>query len=95
MSESWESRLLDMLAEFRENNMLTFRQNSREYREANKEAYEACKRINSIRLTKDEREAIDNALDMEAATSAIYVEQSYIQGISDCLKFLQFIKGVG
>lgn len=95
MSESWESRLLDMLANFRENNMLKYRQSSEEYKSASEEAYEACKKIDSIRLTREEREIIDNALDMEASTSSIYIEQSYIQGISDCLKFLHFIKGVG
>jgi len=93
--ETWESRLLDMLCDFREMNMLKFRETSREYKSASEEAYEACKRLESFSLTKEEREAIDDAMDMEAATSAIYVEQSYLQGISDCIKFLQFINQVG
>lgn len=93
-SGNWEQRLKDMLSEFREENMLYYRLSSSEYSENEQRIKMVQNEIDKLGLEEEVISKIENLLEMESAASSDYIERSYLQGISDCLRFLMFIQEV-
>ena len=78
--DSWEERLRLTLDHFRNENMADFRKNS-----------EA--KLDTLNLTEEQREIIEEAFEAQSAAEAEYATESYFCGIADCIRFLKYIEG--
>ncbi|MFR9000042.1 MAG: hypothetical protein ACLVIY_06150 [Anaerobutyricum soehngenii] len=60
--DSWEERLRLTLDHFRNENMADFRKNSEAYRRLVREEEEAYAKLDTLNLTEEQREVIEEAL---------------------------------
>lgn len=67
--------------------MADFRKNSEAYRRLVREEEEAYAKLDTLNLTEEQREIIEEAFEAEYAT------ESYFCGIADCIRFLKYIEG--
>ena len=88
---SWEERLKIVLNEFYEGNMLYYRQHSNKYNENEEKLRLAFIEIDKLGLSEEAMKAINHLEEVENEASADYAAQSYLQGITDCIKFIGFI----
>ncbi len=88
---TWEERLKIVLNEFYEGNMLYYREHSSKYNENEEKLRQAFAEIDKLELSEEARKAINHLEEVENKASADYAAQSYLQGISDCMKFIGFI----
>ena len=87
--DSWEERLRLTLDHFRNENMADFRKNSEAYRRLVREEEEAYAKLDTLNLTEEQREVIEEAFEAQSAAEA----ESYFCGIADCIRFLKYIEG--
>ena len=107
--DSWEERLrltldhfhqtpvcfgiLTKIRHFRNENMADFRKNSEAYRRLVREEEEAYAKLDTLNLTEEQREVIEEAFEAQSAAEAEYATESYFCGIADCIRFLKYIEG--
>ena len=91
--DSWEERLRLTLDHFRNENMADFRKNSEAYRRLVREEEEAYAKLDTLNLTEEQREVIEEAFEAQSAAEAEYATESYFCGIADCIRFLKYIEG--
>lgn len=91
--DSWEERLRLTLDHFRNENMADFRKNSEAYRRLAREEEEAYAKLDTLNLTEEQREIIEEAFEAQSAAEAEYATESYFCGIADCIRFLKYIEG--
>ena len=89
--DSWEERLRLTLDHFRNENMADFRKNSEAYRRLVREEEEAYAKLDTLNLTEEQREVIEEAFEAQSAAEAEYATESYFCGIADCIRFLKYI----
>lgn len=89
--EDWEDRLKALLSKFREDNMSEYR-NSEEYQDNQKKMNDASREIEMLKLNEETMKVIDNLSDIENDTGTAYMEQAYIQGICDGIRFVKFFQ---
>ncbi len=89
--EEWEERLKALLSKFREDNMSEYRK-SEEYQDNQEKMNEASKSVKMLGLDDEAIKAINSMSDIENATGADYMEQAYIQGICDGIRFVKFFQ---
>ena len=89
--EDWEERLKALLSKFREDNMYDYR-NSEEYQNDQEKMNEASREIEMLNLNEKTMKAINNLSDIENDTGTAYMEQAYIQGICDGIRFVKFFQ---
>ncbi len=92
--EEWEERLKALLSKFREDNMSDYR-DSEEYQNNQEKMNEASREIGKLKLDEDVMIAIHNMSDIENETGTDYMEQAYIQGICDGIRFVKFFQQNG
>ena len=78
---------------FRNENMADFRKNSEAYRRLVREEEEAYAKLDTLNLTEEQREIIEEAFEAQSAAEAEYATESYFCGIADCIRFLKYIEG--
>ena len=83
--DSWEERLRLTLDHFRKN--------SEAYRRLVREEEEAYAKLDTLNLTEEQREVIEEAFEAQSAAEAEYATESYFCGIADCIRFLKYIEG--
>ena len=93
--DSWEERLRQTLDHFRNENMADFRKNSEAYKRLIRAEEEAYAKLDSLNLTEEQREIVEEAFEAQSATDAEYATESYFCGIADCIRFLKYIEEVG
>ena len=93
--DSWEERLRHTLDHFRNENMADFRKNSEAYRRLVREEEKAYARLDTLNLTAEQREVIEEAFEAQSVAEAEYATESYFCGIADCIRFLKYIEEVG
>lgn len=93
-SEDWEERLKALLRKFREDNMSEYRM-SEEYEANQDKMRQEYKKIEKLGLSRAAMDAINSLEDAENAASADDVEQAYLQGISDGIRFCIFVNHIG
>ena len=79
--DSWEERLRLTLDHFRNENMADFRKNSEAYRRLVREEEEAYAKLDTLNLTEEQREIIEEAFEAQSAAEAEYATESYFCGI--------------
>ena len=89
--EDWEERLKALLSKFREDNMSDYR-NSEEYQNDQEKMNEASRALEMLELNEEIMKVIDNISDIENDTDTDYMEQAYIQGICDGIRFVKFFQ---
>lgn len=89
--EEWEERLKALLSEFRESNMSDYR-SSEEYQENQEKMNEASREIEMLNLNEEAMKAINHMSDIENDTGTAYMEQAYLQGICDGIRFVKFFQ---
>ena len=89
--KNWENRLKALLSKFREDNMSDYR-NSEEYQNNQKKMNEASRALEMLELNEEIMKVIDNISDIENDTDTDYMEQAYIQGICDGIRFVKFFQ---
>lgn len=89
--KEWEERLKALLSEFRESNMSDYR-SSEEYQDNQKKMNDASREIEMLKLNEETMKAINNLSDIENDTGTAYMEQAYIQGICDGIRFVKFFQ---
>lgn len=87
----WEDRLKALLSKFREDNMSDYRM-SAEYKDNQEEIQREYQQIGKLDLDKDVMNAIQDFGDVENAAATDYMEQAYIQGICDGIRFVKFFQ---
>lgn len=87
----WEDRLKALLSKFREDNMSDYRM-SAEYKDNQEEIQVGYQQLGKLELGKDVMDAIQDFGDMENAAATDYMEQAYIQGICDGIRFVKFFQ---
>ena len=80
--DSWEERLRLTLDHFRNENMADFRKNSEAYRRLVREEEEAYAKLDTLNLTEEQREIIEEAFEAQSAAEAEYATESYFCGFS-------------
>ena len=65
--DSWEERLRLTLDHFRNENMADFRKNSEAYRRLVREEEEAYAKLDTLNLTEEQREIIEEAFEAQSA----------------------------
>ncbi len=91
--DNWEERLKALLSKFREDNMSDYR-NSEEYKDNQEKMDEASRSVKMLGLNKEAVKAIKHMSDIENDTGADYMEQAYIQGICDGIRFVKFFQQI-
>lgn len=81
-----------MADNFREENVAKVCQNSEEYQRLVKEERARYEKIATLGLSKEQREVVEQAYEAQSATDAEYAAESYLCGIADCLRFLEYMK---
>lgn len=89
--EGWEDRLKALLSKFREDNMSDYR-NSEEYQINQEKMNEASQEVEMLKLDEQTMTAINNMSDIENNADTDYMEQAYIQGICDGIRFVKFFQ---
>lgn len=89
--EDWEERLKALLSKFREDNMSDYR-NSEEYQNDQVKMDKASREIEKLKLDEKAMKAINNMSDIENETGTAYMEQAYLQGICDGIRFVKFFQ---
>lgn len=89
--EEWEERLKALLSKFREDNMSDYR-NSEEYQNDQEKMNVASREIDNLKLDEKAMRAINNMSDIENETGTAYMEQAYLQGICDGIRFVKFFQ---
>lgn len=89
--EDWEDRLKALLSKFREDNMSDYRM-SAEYKDNQEEIQIGYQQLGKLELGKDVMDAIQDFGDVENAAATDYMEQAYIQGICDGIRFVKFFQ---
>lgn len=89
--DDWEEHLKALLSEFRESNMSDYR-SSEEYQENQEKMNDASREIEMLKLNEEAMKAINNLSDIENDTGTAYMEQAYIQGICDGIRFMKFFQ---
>lgn len=89
--EGWEDRLKALLSKFREDNMSGYR-NSEEYQINQEKMNEASQKVEMLKLNEETMTAINNMSDIENNADTDYMEQAYIQGICDGIRFVKFFQ---
>lgn len=89
--EDWEERLKALLSKFREDNMSDYR-NSEEYQNDQVKMDKASREIEKLKLDEEAMKAINNMSDIENETGTAYMEQAYLQGICDGIRFVKFFQ---
>lgn len=89
--EDWEGRLKALLSKFREDNMSGYRE-SDEYLDGQEKMEQEHEKIEKLNLDKEAMNAINDLEDAENETSTDYMEQAYIQGITDGIRFMNFFQ---
>lgn len=92
--DDWEDRLKALLCKFREDNMLDYRR-SDEYRNNQEKMHNEFEKIEKLGLSREAMDAIQEFGDIENAAGTDYMEQAYIQGISDGIRLLRFFNQIG
>lgn len=92
-NEDWEERLKDFLRRFREDNMAEYLM-SEEYKGHQEKMNEKHKKIEKLGVDRAVLAAVNDLEDAENAASADYVEQAYLQGISDGIRFCIFLNQI-
>lgn len=87
----WEDRLKALLSKFREDNMSDYRM-SAEYKNNQEEIQIGYQQLGKLELGKDVMDAIQDFGDVENAAATDYMEQAYIQGICDGIRFVKFFQ---
>lgn len=87
----WEDRLKALLSKFREDNMSDYRM-SAEYKDNQEEIQIGYQQLGKLELGKDVMDAIQDFGDVENAAATDYMEQAYIQGICDGIRFVKFFQ---
>lgn len=87
----WEDRLKALLSKFREDNMSDYRM-SAEYKDNQEEIQREYQQLGKLDLGKDVMNAIQDFGDVENAAATDYMEQAYIQGICDGIRFVKFFQ---
>jgi|InofroStandDraft_1065614.scaffolds.fasta_scaffold07364_16 hypothetical protein len=87
----WEDRLKALLSKFREDNMSDYRM-SAEYKDNQEEIQKEYQQLGKLDLGKDVMNAIQDFGDVENAAATDYMEQAYIQGICDGIRFVKFFQ---
>lgn len=87
----WEDRLKALLSKFREDNMSDYRM-SAEYKGNQEEIQREYQQLGKLDLDKDVMNAIQDFGDVENAAATDYMEQAYIQGICDGIRFMKFFQ---
>lgn len=88
--QNWEDRLKALLSKFREDNMAEYRLTA-EYKDNQEKIQREYQQIEKLGLSKEVKDAIQEFGDIENAASTDYMEQAYIQGICDGIRFLEFV----
>ncbi len=91
--DNWEERLKALLSKFREDNMSDYR-NSEEYQGNLEKMDEASRSVKMLGLNDEAIKAINRMSDIENATGTDYMEQAYIQGICDGIRFVKFFQQI-
>lgn len=89
--EEWEERLKALLSKFREDNMSNYRK-SEEYQNDQVKMDKASREIDNLKLDEKAMKAINNMSDIENETGTAYMEQAYLQGICDGIRFVKFFQ---
>lgn len=89
--EDWEERLKALLSKFREDNMSNYRK-SEEYQNDQVKMDKASREIDNLKLEEKAMRAINNMSDIENETGTAYMEQAYLQGICDGIRFVKFFQ---
>lgn len=89
--EDWEERLKALLSKFREDNMSNYRK-SEEYQNDQVKMDKASREIEKLKLDEEVMKAINNMSDVENETGTAYMEQAYLQGICDGIRFVKFFQ---
>lgn len=92
--EDWEERLKALLSKFREDNMSNYRK-SEEYQNDQVKMDKASMEIDNLKLDEEAMKAINNMSDIENETGTAYMEQAYLQGICDGIRFVKFFQQNG
>lgn len=87
----WEDRLKALLSKFREDNMSDYRM-SAEYKDNQEEIQKEYQQLGKLDLGKDVMNAIQDFGDVENAAATDYMEQAYIQGLCDGIRFVKFFQ---
>ena len=58
-----------------------------------REEEEAYAKLDTLNLTEEQREVIEEAFEAQSAAEAEYATESYFCGIADCIRFLKYIEG--
>ncbi len=88
--DDWEDRLKALLCKFREDNMAGYRL-SEEYKDNQEKIHREFERIEKLGLQKEVMEAIQYFGEVENAVATDYMEQAYLQGISDGIRLWKFV----
>ena len=64
-----------------------------EIRRLVREEEEAYAKLDTLNLTEEQREVIEEAFEAQSAAEAEYATESYFCGIADCIRFLKYIEG--
>ncbi len=81
-----------MLDHFRSENMKESCNQSEEYQQLVRAEEESYARLDELDLTKEQRQAVEEAYEAQSAADAEYALASYFCGITDCLRFLKYIE---
>lgn len=87
----WEDRLKALLSKFREDNMSDYRM-SAEYKDNQEKIQIGYQQLGKLELGKDVMDAIQDFGDVENAAATDYMEQAYLQGICDGIRFVKFFQ---
>ncbi len=68
--------------------------NSEEYKDNQEKMDEASREVEKFGLNKEAVKAIKHMSDIENATDTDYMEQAYIQGICDGIRFVKFFQQI-
>jgi len=90
----WEDRLKALLSKFREDNMSDYR-DSAEYKENQEMVKQEYEKLEELGLDEKVMRMISDIEDVENAAATDYMEQAYIQGISDGIRLLMFFHQIG
>lgn len=91
--DDWNERLKALLCKFREDNMSDYRL-SEEYKKNMENIHREFEKIEKLGLDKEVMVAIQEFGDIENAAGTDYMEQAYIQGISDGIRLLRFFNQI-
>lgn len=88
----WKDRIYVALDEIREDSITPLREKSSYYQKYSAEEHKAHKKLEKLKLSRKERLVIDRVLDAQSATDGEYSMLSYLAGILDCLRFIDYIR---